>query len=58
MEKKEIVELKFPICKRHKPKSNELSYLAWHDWAEKMERNGKEQTQCKKCGHWYFKSEM
>jgi len=43
-------------CKKHKPKR--LTYLAWHDWAEKMERNGKEQTQCNKCARWYFKSEM
>jgi hypothetical protein len=43
-------------CKKHKPK--QLDYLAWHDWAEKMQRQGKEQTQCKKCGRWYFKSEM
>ena len=43
-------------CKKHKPK--QLGYLAWHDWAEKMTRQGKEQTQCSKCGRWYFKSEM
>lgn len=43
-------------CKKHKPK--QLSYLAWHDWADKMTRQGKEQTQCSKCGRWYFKSEM
>lgn len=43
-------------CKKHKPK--QLGYLAWHDWSDKMQRQGKEQTQCKKCGRWYFKSEM
>ena len=43
-------------CKKHKPK--QLSYLAWHDWADKMTRQGKKQTQCTKCGRWYFKSEM
>ena len=43
-------------CKNHKPK--QLSYLSWHDWASKMTAQGKEQTQCNKCGRWYFKSEM
>ena len=43
-------------CNKHKPK--QLGYIAWHDWAAKMERQGKEQTQCNKCGRWYFKSEM
>ena len=43
-------------CKKHKPK--QLSYLSWHYWASKMAARGKEQTQCNKCGRWYFKSEM
>lgn len=43
-------------CKKHKPK--QLSYLSWHDWASKMMAQGKKQTQCNKCGRWYFKSEM
>lgn len=43
-------------CKNHKPK--QLSYLAWHDWASKMTGQSKKQTQCNKCGRWYFKSEM
>ena len=40
-------------CNKHKPK--QLGYLAWHDWAKKQ---GKKQTQCNKCGRWFFKSEM
>ena len=43
-------------CKKHKMK--QLSYLAWHDWAERMTAQGKEQTQCEKCGRWLFKSEV
>jgi hypothetical protein len=43
-------------CKRHKPKK--LGYVAWHEWAEKKYKQGKEQKQCDKCGRWYFKSEF
>ena len=43
-------------CKKHKPQ--QLGYLAWCDWAEKMERQGKEQTQCKICLRWFWKDEM
>jgi hypothetical protein len=43
-------------CSMHKPK--QLGYLQWHDWAEKMTRQGKEQTQCSKCGRWYFREEF
>ena len=43
-------------CKKHKPQH--LGYLAWCDWAEKMERQGKEQTQCKICLRWFWKDEM
>lgn len=45
-------------CKRHKPKSEKLGYLEWHFWADMMYEQGKTQTQCLKCGRWYFKSEM
>jgi hypothetical protein len=43
-------------CKKHKPK--QLSYLAYQDWADKMIKKGKTQTQCPNCFRWYFKSEM
>jgi hypothetical protein len=43
-------------CKRHKPK--QLEYVAWHEWANKMYKQGREQKQCDKCGRWYFKSEF
>lgn len=43
-------------CKKHKPK--QLGYLAGHDWAYKMTKQGKKQTQCNKCGRWYFEAEM
>mgnify|MGYP007044083289 CR=1 FL=1 len=52
---KEPVKLLSP-CKKHKPK--ELGYLQWAQWANKMERMGKKQTQCPICKRWYFKSEM
>jgi len=43
-------------CAHHRPK--DLGYLEWHAWAQKMTDAGKEQTQCPKCKHWFFKSEM
>ena len=49
---------KRPICSHHKPKSKELSYVAWHEWADKKMRHGACQRQCKDCGRWFFKEEM
>ena len=49
---------KRPICDHHKPKSKELSYVAWHDWADNKMRHGASQRQCKDCGRWFFKEEM
>jgi len=43
-------------CKKHKPKP--LDYTQRQEWVDKMFARGKEQAQCKKCGRWYFKTEM
>lgn len=45
-------------CKRHKPKLKVLAYVAHSEWLEWMTKRGKQQTQCPKCGRWYFKCEM
>lgn len=42
----------------HKLKSEKLTYLGWHDWAEKMTKQGFKQKQCKKCKKWLFDFEI
>ena len=42
-------------CSRHK--TNNMSYLQWHEWAENKIKRGAKQKQCPKCGRWYFRSE-
>jgi hypothetical protein len=34
-----------------------LSYVAWHEWANKKTRRGDKQKQCPKCNLWLFKEE-
>lgn len=34
-----------------------MSYLEWHNFAEKQTAKGIEQTQCINCGKWLFPSE-
>ena len=43
-------------CKKHKPKN--MPYMAHQSWALARLKAGDKQTQCKKCGYWYFKDEM
>lgn len=43
-------------CTTHSPKR--LGYLDWVNYAEKMIAQGEKQTQCEKCGFWFFKSEL
>jgi hypothetical protein len=43
-------------CKKHKVE--ELSYLAWHEYAKERTQNGDKQTECKVCGRWYFENEL
>ena len=43
-------------CSRHNPK--QLTYLQWHDWADKKTKRGAKQKQCPKCGRWYFREEF
>jgi len=52
----EIEKTENPACK-HKPKNEELGYLAWHDWADSMAKKGEKQTQCPVCKKWFFKCE-
>jgi hypothetical protein len=35
-----------------------LSYMAFHEWAEKRVSDGDTQSQCPACGLWFFKEEM
>ena len=44
-------------CDRHKPKSEQVGYLKWYEWAEQKKKHGAKQRQCPKCGRWYFKEE-
>jgi hypothetical protein len=43
-------------CKHHKDKK--LGYIAWHEWAEQMTKDGHKQTQCPDCKHYFFACEM
>ena len=43
-------------CKKHK--SPELTYIAWHAYAEERYKKGDKQTQCSICGRFYFKDEL
>ena len=47
---------KTKMCSFHKPK--QLSYVAWHAWADKQIKQGKKQIRCKKCGLWFFEEEF
>lgn len=45
-----------PMCESHK--KNDLGYIDWHTWAEKMHKKGIRQKQCKTCGFWLFPEEF
>lgn len=46
------------FCKKHKPASKRMSYLAHHEWMERKIKQGHKQRQCPKCGRWLFKCEI
>ena len=52
----EIRLSKEPICETHNLK--DLGYIERQEWAERQLKAGKKQTQCDKCGRWFFASEM
>lgn len=43
-------------CPWHTP--DYLGYMQWHDKAERLTAEGKEQTQCHVCGYWYWPDEF
>jgi hypothetical protein len=47
-----------PPCKKHKTMNNKLSYVAWHDWADRKTRMGHKQKECPICGRYLFKCEI
>jgi hypothetical protein len=62
--KKEIPEINHrrkwrnPPCKKHNLENEKLSYVAWHDWADRKTRMGHKQKVCPQCGRYLFKCEM
>lgn len=51
--KKEVAS---PATCSHNKK--ELGYIAWHNWAEKLEEAGVRQKQCPLCKLWLYPEEF
>lgn len=43
---------KYFDCTTHKTET--MSYLEWHAWAEERVKKGDKQKQCPKCKRWFF----
>ncbi|MBK7362765.1 MAG: DUF4031 domain-containing protein [Micavibrio sp.] len=62
--KKEITEINHrrkwnnQPCKKHKRMADKLSYIGWHDWADRKTNMGHIQKKCVICDRYLFKCEI
>lgn len=58
LQKQESFWVATPMCPQHKPISEHMGYLKWHDEAERREKKGMKQKQCHVCKRWFWKDEF
>lgn len=45
-------------CSNHKMDNEKMGYIQWHEHADKLIAEGKEQTRCPNCGRYLFPHEF